>query len=433
MRLFSGSGRPTIISRTPLRTKSKTPMPTRVILRRRESYDDFLAVCSREPRVDPAVSIDSLSPVARKMVDAASPAPMRQMSAKGVAPGLKPAEALTVIALLSESADDAVAATARATLGRLPDPILRGALAGDLAPGVLALLAPTYAKNLAVMERIVAHPALLPETVVLIASLASESAAELVATNERLLLAHPEIIEKLYMNKATRMSTADRVLELAVRNKVELKGIPAYKEAAAAIGQELVAEATAERNPDDVLYVETEAIAKAIVVDPSVEDTHRLDEETGEEVVEEKFLPIHAQLAMMTISQRIRRCMLGNAAERLILVRDSNRLVAAAAIKSPGIQENEVVRIAASRNVSDDVLRIIALDREWTRSHQIKLNLVQNPRTPFAFSAKLILHLREHELKALARSKNVTGAVSTAARQQLSRRNVEGQRLGSHG
>ncbi len=376
--------------------------------------------------MDPAVSIDSLSPVARKMVDAASPAPMRQMAAKGVAPGLKPAEALTVIALLSESADDAVAATARATLGRLPDPILRGALAGDLAPGVLALLAPTYAKNLAVMERIVAHPALLPETVVLIASLASESVAELVATNERLLLAHPEIIEKLYMNKATRMSTADRVLELAVRNKVELKGIPAYKEAAAAIGQELVAEATAERNPDDVLYVETEAIAKAIVVDPSVEDTHRLDEETGEEVVEEKFLPIHAQLAMMTISQRIRRCMLGNAAERLILVRDSNRLVAAAAIKSPGIQENEVVRIAASRNVSDDVLRIIALDREWTRSHQIKLNLVQNPRTPFAFSAKLILHLREHELKALARSKNVTGAVSTAARQQLSRRNVEG-------
>ena len=376
--------------------------------------------------VHPAVSIEKLSPVARKMLDAASPAPMRQMAAKGIAPGLKPAEMLTVVAILSESADEAVAATAKATLEKLPTPLLNGALAGDLAPGVLALVAPTYAKNLAVMEKIVAHPALLPETVALIAAAASEAVAELVATNEKLLLGHPEIIEKLYMNKATRMSTADRVLELAVRNKVELKGIPAYKEAAAAIGQELIAEATAEPTPDDILFVETEAVAKEIVVDPSVEDTHRLDEETGEEVVEDKFLPLHAQLAMMTISQKIRRCMLGNATERLILVRDSNRLVAAAAIKSPGIQENEVVRIAASRNVSDDVLRIIALDREWTRSHQIKLNLVQNPRTPFAFSAKLILHLREHELKALARSKNVTGAVSTAARQQLSRRNVEG-------
>ena len=139
-----------------------------------------------------------------------------------------------------------------------------------------------------------------------------------------------------------------------------------------------------------MLFVETAALAAAAKVDPTVEDTHRLDEETGNEVVNDKFLPLHARIGMMTISQKIRTAMLGNAAERLLLVRDSNRLVAAAAIKSPGIQENEVVRISSSRSVSDDVLRIIAMDREWTRSHQIKLNLVSNPRTPFAFSAKLI-------------------------------------------
>ncbi len=43
------------------------------------------------------------------------------------------------------------------------------------------------------------------------------------------------------------------------------------------------------------------------------------------------------------------------------------------------------MRVAASRSVSEDVLRIIATSQEWTRSHQIKLNLVQNPRTPFTF------------------------------------------------
>jgi hypothetical protein len=114
------------------------------------------------------------------------------------------------------------------------------------------------------------------------------------------------------------------------------------------------------------------------------------------------------------------------ASERLLLVRDSNRLVAQAAIKSPSIQENEVVRISASRSVSEDVLRVIALDREWTRSHQIKVNLVQNPRTPFAFVAKLIPHLREHELKAIAKSKNVAGGVAQAAKQQLARKNPGG-------
>jgi hypothetical protein len=376
--------------------------------------------------VEPPVSIESLSPAARKMLDASAPAPMRQLGAKGIAPGLKPGDALTVVAVLSESTDEAVAVTARATLAKLPAPLLNGALAGDLLPGVLALVAPLYAHNVAVMEKIVGHPALLPQTVAAIAKMANEAVAELLATNEQRMLAYPEIIENIYMNRATRMSTADRVLELAVRNKVELKGIPAYKEAAIAIGQELIAEATRELTPDDVLFKETEAVARVTLLDPAVEDTHRLDEETGEEVLEDKFLPLHAKIAQMTISQKIRRAMLGNGAERLLLVRDSNRLVAAAAIKSPGIQENEVVRISASRNVSDDVLRIIALDREWTRSHQIKLNLVSNPRTPFAFAAKLIVHLREHELKQLARSKNVTGAVSTAARQQLSRRNVEG-------
>ena len=348
------------------------------------------------------------------------------MAAKGVAPGLKPGEMITVVALLSESTDEAIAAMAAATLAALPGPVLNGALAGDLPQGVLALIAPRYAVDAAVMEKILAHPALGSEAVALAASVASEAVAELIATNEQRLLAYPEIIEKLYMNKATRMSTADRVLELAVRHKIELKGIPAYKEAATAIGQELIAEPSHDPTPDDVHFAETEELAQQIRVDVDREDTHALDEHSGEEVLIDKFLPLHAQLAKMTISQKIRRAMLGTAGDRLLLVRDSNRLVAQAAIKSPSIQENEVVRISASRSVSEDVLRIISMDREWTRSHQIKLNLVQNPRTPFAFSSKLIQHLREHELKALAKSKNVTGAVSTAARQQLSRRNPSG-------
>jgi hypothetical protein len=350
---------------------------------------------------------------------------MRQLAARGVAPGIRPGEALAIIALLSESTEPATRATAVATLANIPAPLLSGALAGEVLPGVLALIAPAYARDTAVMAKLLAHPDLPPSAVADIAALANETVAELVATNEERLLANPAIIEKLYMNKSTRMSTADRILELAVRNSVELRGIPAYKEAAAAIGQELIAEPSPEPTPDDLLFQKVETASKEAPVDPRVEDTHHLDEETGEEVVEEKFLPLHAQLALMTTSQKIRRAMLGSSAERLLLVRDNNRLVAQAAVKSPAIQESEIVRVSASRNVSEDVLRTIALDREWTRSHQIKLNLTQNPRTPFAFASKLIPHLREHELKAIAKSKNVTGAVSQAARQWLSRRNVK--------
>jgi hypothetical protein len=372
--------------------------------------------------VDLPFDTSTLPVPAQKILDPKGPPPLRQMAAKGIAPGLKPNDALTVLVLLSEGEDDAIATAARATLDKLPMPLLNGAMAAGLPGAVIDVLAPRFAKNATVMEKMVALAGILPETVRKIATQASEPVCELLATNEERLLANPAIIEALYMNESTRMSTADRILELAVRNGLELKGIPAYKEAAAAIANELVAAPSPEPTPDDIVYRETDQIAQETSIDLTKEDSHKVDETTGEEIVEEKLVPLHVQLGKLTPSQKIRRALLGTPAERALLVRDTNRLVAQAAARSPSLQENEVVRITASRNVSEDVLRIIALDREWTRSHQIKLNLVQNPRTPFAFAAKLIPHLREHELKSLAKSKNVTGAVVTAARQQLDRR-----------
>ncbi|MDB4998740.1 MAG: hypothetical protein JWM74_6172 [Myxococcaceae bacterium] len=386
------------------------------------------------------IDLGILPAPARRLLDAKTPAPLRQMAAKGISPGLKPHESLAVIVLLANPAIiladaaaagavgpadlEAASATARATLEKLPAALLQGALNPSLLPWVIDALVPLFARDAAVMERILALPQISFETVAHAATLASEAVAELIATNEQKMLEHPPIIEAIYMNKATRMSTADRVLELAVRNKLELTGIPAYREAAAAIINELIAEPQPEPTFDDILYVETEQIAQIVTakLDAAVEDTHEVDEETGEEKIKEVVLPLHAQLAKMTVSQKIRRAMLGSAGDRMLLVRDNNKLVAAAAIKSPSIQENEVVRISSSRNVSDDVLRIIANSGEWTHSHQIKLNLVMNPRTPLVFSSRLIQHLREHELKALAKSKNVTGAIQTAAKQILERR-----------
>jgi hypothetical protein len=375
--------------------------------------------------VEPQVDLQKLPAAVKRILDPATPAPLRQMAAKGMAPGLKPGDALTVVALLSESADADVATAARATLEKLPSPLLNGALAGDLPPGVLALIAPRYATNLQVMEKLLAHPAIPPQAVVAAAAVASEAVAELVATNEQRLLQNPEIIEKLYLNKSTRMSTADRILELAVRNNVELHGIAAYKEAAQAIGMELIAEPSDEPTPDDVAFKEVEAAAAQVDLDPETEDTHELDEETGQEKPKEKVEKVAQKFGDLTISQKIRQATIGDATARGLALRDSNRLVSSAAIKSPKIQENEVVRAAANRSSSEDVLRIIATSQEWAKSHQIKLNLVQNPRTPFTFASKLIGHLREGELKQLAKSKNVSGAVATAARQQLLRRNVK--------
>lgn len=368
----------------------------------------------------PAVDFASLPPIAQRILDPAAPPKLRAGAAKGILPGLKPADVVTVVALLTEARDPEHSPVASETLSKLPPPMLDAALGADLPPKVLDILAQHYLRHDDLLERIIASPTVSPETVAALAGSGSEALCERIAVNEQRLLAFPEIVEKLYMNKSARSSTADRVLELAVRHGIELN-IPAFKEAAQAIREELISEPSEEPTPDDILFSEVDQIAQSVEVDPSVEDTHELDED-GNERVKDKCAPLWVQLGTMTVSQKIRRALLGTATERMLLVRDSNRLVANAAIRSPMVKDNEVVQISASRSVSDDVLRVIATSKEWTQNHQIKFNLVTNPRTPFTFASKLIPYLREHELKLIAKSKNVQGSVANAARQHLARK-----------
>lgn len=362
----------------------------------------------------------NLPPAAQKALSPDAPAPLRQMAARGILPGAKPAEMLTVVAFLADADDSGVAAVAAQTIEKLPPAILDAALTQPLPEQVLNKLAGAHSANASVVERLLRQSSIGQTALEILAEHANEQAGELIATNEELMLRFPTVIEKLYMNKQVRMSTADRLIELAVRNGLEL-AIPAFKEAALAIRDELVVEPTSERTFDDELFIETDTIAKDNDLEGDTEDTHEIDEE-GEEKLRDKFLPLHARVAQMTITQKIRRATLGTAAERLLLVRDPNRLVASAAIKSPMLKENEAAMISASRNVSDEVLRILANNREFTRNYQIKLNLVTNPRTPFTFVARLIPHLREADLKSLAKSKNVTGSVATSVKQQLGRK-----------
>ena len=365
------------------------------------------------------IELENLGPAAQKVLSEGAPPAVQLMASKGVVPGAKPHELVIVIAELARRSDEKLRDSALATLRKLPPPILSGALASDLPGSVTLKLAELYGSDHEVIEKLLRMPRISGAALELLASAADERAGELIATNEELMLKHPVVIEKLYMNKRVRMSTADRLIELCVRNNIELS-IPAFKEAAQAIKNELIAEPSEEPTFDDVLFRETHELAERLALNAN-EDTHEVDEE-GEEQVKEKVKPLYARMAEMTVSQKIRCATLGTAAERLLCVRDSNRLVAAAAAKSPLLKEPEAVQITASRAVSEDVLRLLAMNRDFTRNYQIKLNLVMNPRTPFSFSSRMVPMLRDSELKMLAKSKNISSAIASSVRQQLAKK-----------
>jgi hypothetical protein len=124
----------------------------------------------------------------------------------------------------------------------------------------------------------------------------------------------------------------------------------------------------------------------------------------------------------MTVMQKIKLARMGNKEARGLLVRDRNKLVATAAIRSPKITENEVVSFAKARNLSEEVMRVIASNRDWTRSYHVKLNLSTNPRCPVGMSIKFLNFLHERELRSIMKSKDVPSAVSTNARRLLQKK-----------
>jgi hypothetical protein len=365
------------------------------------------------------VDVSALPAPAQKALSADAPVPLRTMAARGVLPGLKPADIVTVVAILASNADPQVAETARTTLAKLPPPMLAGALTADLAGSVTERLAEAQPQNPDLVLALVGMPRVTVAALEHLARYADERSGEIIATNEELMLRNPTVIEKLYLNKAVRMSTADRLVELAVRNKIEL-GIPAFKEAAAAIMNQLIPEPSEEPTLDDLHFREVQEIAEQLG-DEVTEDTHEVDDE-GEERVREKYVPLHVRIAEASISEKIRLASVGKGAELLLLARDPNRLVSCAAVKSPMIREPEAVQISASRAMSDEVLRIIAMNRDLMRSYQVKLNLVTNPRTPLSFASRFVAHLRDSDLRTLSRSKNVSAAIIQIVQQQLGRK-----------
>ncbi len=365
--------------------------------------------------------LEQLPPQAQRLVGPDAPQKMQVMAARGIVPGLKPGDIATVVALLTESEDAEVAAAAKVTLAKLAPPVLAGALQSDLDAFTIDRLSVAYAGNLEVLEPLVRMKRIAVETLAALAERADEKLGEIIAVNESLLLSNPVVIEKLYMNKRVRMSTADRLLELAVRNEIELN-IPAYKEAAAAIMTELIPERSEEPTFDDLLFREETEAAEALEAEDAAV-THEVDEE-GEEKLIDKFVPLYARIQQMTVTQKIRIAILGTSSERLLLVRDSNRMVSMAAVQSPLMRENEAIQISASRSVTEEVLRTVARNREFTRSYQVKKNLVSNPRTPFTFVAEMVPHLRDNDLRIFAKSKNVSSSVQAACRRQLSRKSA---------
>ncbi len=134
---------------------------------------------------------------------------------------------------------------------------------------------------------------------------------------------------------------------------------------------------------------------------------------------EEKALTFQQRLANMTVPEKVKCASKGTREMRGVLIRDPNRMVAAAVLSCPKVNEAEVEAFAKMGNVSEEILRTIAMSRAWTKSYGVLLALVKNSKTPVALSINMMQRLNDSDVKKLSTDRNVPEALRSFARRKV--------------
>lgn len=351
------------------------------------------------------LSLDLFSEQLRRNVDPASPEPLRMMGARGLVPAA-PGELACVLYQLSLDADPAIRDAAHKSLAESPDQIVVPAARSPIDGQVLDLVARSHARKDEVLEAIFSNPKSLDETFEDFAKTCSESISELIAINEVRMLRRPQIIEALYMNPNARMSTIDRLVDLAKRHGVKFT-LPVLRELTSDAGYDTTV--AAQQSAEAVQQGGDDAFKSLLEQALSTEEDEETTQDRREKEEEDsKTSNIATKILSMSISEKVRMATLGSISERNFLIKDNNRLVHMAAVTSPKVQIKDIQSWSANRLMPENVLGFIAQHRRYRRIYQIVVNLVNNPKMPVQDGVKLMQQLVKKDLKALLRNRNIS-------------------------
>lgn len=344
------------------------------------------------------------------------PAAVVENIARGFLP-LAQEELIPILAYLTRSPDSDIAAAARASLLDIPSRSVHAFAANEAArPQHLALLLGATSEPF-ILEALIRNRA-IPDT--LVAELASSSAdaavQEVIVINQARIIRAPEILDALLGNPHLSGDVRRRALEV----REEFFDKKARAAAAAAEAAEVDEdEAMMTLSLEPVADLLEQAAAQGESADAAPPQL------TPSEESDEKKQSIFAKILTMNVSQKVQLAFRGGKTERMILVRDHNKLVCGAVMRNPRMTELEVESIAGMRNVDEEVLRLIAMKREWMSKYSILISLARNPKCPVGVVLPLINRLTLRDLKGLKDDKGVSETVRTMARKLFLQRSAK--------
>ena len=156
----------------------------------------------------------------------------------------------------------------------------------------------------------------------------------------------------------------------------------------------------------------------AIAVDDPLIDTDPDPGDLGDDAGEGAE-SLAQRLTKMTLPGLLNAAFKGSREMRAILIRNPNKMIAAAVLSSPKVTDSEVETFARMANVGEETLRTIGSNRSWTRNYGVVVGLTRNPKTPLAMSLNLMSRLNDRDLTMLSVDRNVPEALRIAARKRV--------------
>jgi regulator of extracellular matrix RemA (YlzA/DUF370 family) len=397
-----------------------------------------------------STNVTSTNPIVQAIVSGNAPQQARMAAARGLLP-LPQVDLLEVLVALSAAGEAEIAAAAAATLeGQAPESLLSVAVSKETPPTVLGYLAVRQNAGRAVHEAVTLNPNTPDEGVALLAAATTDgSLLELISINQQRLIRAPAIIDAIIGNPARTPDAERRARETRreffekergaqqIAEELRARGLPAAAEFIEAsetlgAGETFSAEdawliaSHIEVLDDDIddSWLGLERLEEFFDETPEqrAANAERIIGETRSENLPPERIALIRRIMLMSVKDRVKLGMKGDREARAILIRDSNKVVASAVIRNPRITENEVEAVAAMRTVSDEVLRLIALNRAWARSYPIIHNLARNSRTPIATAIGIMPRIRTKDLQQITQNRNVSEAVRRQAYRLLSTR-----------
>ena len=147
---------------------------------------------------------------------------------------------------------------------------------------------------------------------------------------------------------------------------------------------------------------------------------------------EEKRKTLIQKISSMSVVEKIKLALTGNLESRMILVRDPNKLVARCVLQSPKVTDSEVESYASATNVTEEVLRLLALSRKYMKSYAVVRTLVNNPRAPIDITLPLLKRLNDKDLKGLTINRNVPEVLRGMSSKMIKQRELAKKPTGKY-